>query len=80
MEMSRLFSNYFSQKQGDVGSQRQAIEDVLKNGPASISKIAEATMYAKDLVVWNLMGMLRWGVVEAVGEENHEMVFMLREV
>jgi hypothetical protein len=80
MEMSRLFSNYFSQKQGDVRSQRQAIEDVLKNGPAYISKISEATMYAKDLVVWNLMGMLRWGVVEAVGEENHEMVFMLREV
>lgn len=78
--MSRLFSNYFSQKQGDVRAQRKAIEDVLKSGPASISKIAETTMYAKDLVVWNLMGMLRWGLVETVAEENHEMVFMLKEV
>ncbi|MFX1484937.1 MAG: hypothetical protein ACFFCP_17300 [Promethearchaeota archaeon] len=78
--MSRLFANYFSQKKGDVRTQRKAIEAVLKNGPASISKIADSTMYAKDLVVWNLMGMLRWGVVEAVGEENHEMVFVLKEV
>lgn len=78
--MSRLFANYFTQKQGDVRKQRKDIEEVLKSGPASISKIAEDTMYAKDLVVWNLMGMLRWGTVETIGEENHEMVFMLKEV
>jgi len=78
--MSRLFSNYFTQKRGAVRTQREAIEDVLKNGPASISKIAEKTMYSKDLVVWNLMGMLRWGVVETVAEESHEMVFALKEV
>ena len=78
--MSRLFAGYFTQKQGDVRAQREAIENALRNGPLSISKIAETTMYAKDLVVWNLMGMLRWGVVEAIGEENHEMVFVLREV
>ncbi len=78
--MSKLFASYFIQKQGDVRKQREAIEDVLKGGPASISKIAETTMYAKELVVWNLMGMLRWGTVETIGEENHEMVFMLKEV
>lgn len=78
--MSRLFAGYFTQKRGDVRTQRMAIENVLKTGPASISKIAESTMYAKDLVVWNLMGMLRWGIVEAIGEENHEMVFVLKEV
>ncbi|MHA1964242.1 MAG: hypothetical protein ACXACG_01680 [Candidatus Thorarchaeota archaeon] len=78
--MSRLFAGYFAQKQGDVRRQREAIEDVLKGGPASISEIAETTMFAKDLVVWNLMGMLRWGIVETNGEEDHEMVFMLKEV
>ncbi|MFX1606620.1 MAG: hypothetical protein ACFFDD_12025 [Promethearchaeota archaeon] len=78
--MSRLFTTYFTQKRGDIRDQRKAIKDVLKNGPASISKIAESTLYAKDLVVWNLMGMLRWGIVETVGEENHEMVFVLKEV
>ncbi|MFW9809399.1 MAG: hypothetical protein ACFFE6_08480 [Candidatus Thorarchaeota archaeon] len=78
--MSRLFASYFTQKKGNVRTQRKAIETVLKNGPASVSKIAENTMYAKDLIVWNLMGMLRWGIVEAIGEENHEMVFVLKEV
>ena len=78
--MSRLFAGYFTQKQGDVRKQREDIENVLKGGPASVSKIAETTMYAKDLVVWNLMGMLRWGTVEVIGEENHEMVFILKEV
>ncbi|OLS21755.1 MAG: hypothetical protein ThorAB25_26510, partial [Candidatus Thorarchaeota archaeon AB_25] len=34
----------------------------------------------KDLVVWNLMGMLRWGEVEVAGEEEHEMVYKLKEV
>ncbi|MHA3964342.1 MAG: hypothetical protein AM325_012485 [Candidatus Thorarchaeota archaeon SMTZ1-45] len=78
--MSRLFSSYFTQKKSDIHEQRSAIEKVLKGGPASISKIAKTTNYEKDLIVWNLMGMLRWGVVEITGEEEHEMVFVLKEV
>ena len=54
--------------------------EALKAGPASVSKITEATKYEKDLVVWNLMGMLRWGEVEVAGEEEHEMVYKLKEV
>jgi hypothetical protein len=78
--MSIMFGRYFTQKRGDVRKQRKAIEDFLKGGPAAVSKIAEATKFETDLVVWNLMGMLRWGQVEVAGEEEHEMVYVLKEV
>jgi hypothetical protein len=80
MDMSSTFRRFFSQKRGDVRKQRQAIGNFLKEGPAPISKIAEATQYDTDLVVWNLLGMLRWGEVEVAGEENDEMVYTLKEV
>jgi hypothetical protein len=75
-----MFARYFTQKRGDVREQRNAIGEFLKSGPASVSKIAEATTFEKSLVVWNLMGMLRWSEVEVAGEENHEMVYVLKEV
>ncbi|NHI88002.1 MAG: hypothetical protein EAX87_00685 [Candidatus Thorarchaeota archaeon] len=78
--MSNMFGRFFSQKRGDVRKQRKAIGDFLKGGPAPVSKIAEATQYDTDLVVWNLLGMLRWGEVEVTGEENDEMVYTLKEV
>lgn len=78
--MSKLFGQFFTQKRGDVRKQRKAIADALQGGPASVSKIADTTNLQKDLVVWNLMGMLRWGEVEVAGEENHEMVYVLKEV
>ncbi len=78
--MSKTFAKYFTQKRGDVRKQRKAIGEFLKSGPASVSKITEATELEKDLVVWNLMAMLRWGEVEVAGEENHEMVYKMKEV
>ncbi len=78
--MSRMFGRFFTQKRGDVRKQRKAIEDFLNGGPAPVSKIAEATKFETDLVVWNLMGMLRWGQIEVAGEDNHEMVYKLKEV
>jgi hypothetical protein len=78
--MSRMFGRFFTQKRGDVRKQRKTIEDFLSGGPAPVSKIAEATKFETDLVVWNLMGMLRWGQVEVAGEDNHEMVYKIKEV
>ena len=78
--MSRMFAQYFTQKRGDVRKQRKDITEALQAGPASVSKITEATEFEKDLVVWNLMGMLRWGEVEVEGEEEHEMIYKLKEV
>ncbi len=76
----RDFDRYFYQKRTDVQRQRAAIEQVLKGGPSTVSRIAEATGMPSSLVVWNLMGMLRWGVVDVAGEEEHELVYTLKEV
>ena len=79
MEMSRMFTNFFSQKRGDVRKQRSAIEEVLKAGPSTVSKIADTTGFEKNLVVWNLMGMLRWGFVDVASEEGEELTYVLKE-
>jgi hypothetical protein len=80
MEMSTMFTNFFSQKRGDVRKQRKSIEDILQKGPSTVSKIAESTGYDKNLVLWNLMGMLRWGFVEVASEEGEELTYVLKEV
>ncbi|TFG95060.1 hypothetical protein E4H12_14060 [Candidatus Thorarchaeota archaeon] len=77
--MSRMFTNFFSQKRGDIRKQRSAIEEVLKAGPSTISKIAETTGFEKNLVMWNLMGMLRWGFVDVASEEGDELTYVLKE-
>lgn len=73
------FAKFFSQKRGDVRKQRTTIEEVLKAGPSTVTKIAEATKFPKDLVVWNLLGMLRWGTIEISGEQEEELVYKVKE-
>ncbi len=77
--MSKMFVSFFSQKRGEVRKQRKAIEDVLTSGPSTVSKIAEATGFEKNLIVWNLMGMLRWGTVEVASEAGEELTYVLKE-
>ena len=77
--MSKLFESYFSQKRGDVRKQRKSIEDILKEGPSTVTVIAEKTGLEKSLVVWNIMGMLRWGVVDVASEEGEELTYKLKE-
>jgi hypothetical protein len=79
MEMSKMFTNFFSQKRGDIRKQRKAIEEILTQGPSTVSTIAESSGYDKNLVVWNLMGMLRWGQVEIASEEGDELTYVLKE-
>ncbi len=78
--MSRMFKEFFSQKRGDVRKQRAAIKAILQKGPSNVTKISEETRYAKELVVWNLMGMLKWGDVEVVAEEEGELTYGIKEV
>jgi predicted transcriptional regulator len=74
-----MFTNFFSQKRGDIRKQRTAIEEILQAGPSTVSKIAETTRFEKNLVMWNLMGMLRWGVVDVASEEGEELTYVLKE-
>ncbi|MGY5879476.1 MAG: hypothetical protein RTV31_04450 [Candidatus Thorarchaeota archaeon] len=77
--MSMMFTNFFSQKRGDIRKQRKAIKKILGEGPSTVSAIAETAGFEKDLVVWNLMGMLRWGEVEVASEEGDELTYILKE-
>lgn len=77
--MSR-FSAYFEQKHSDVRQQRNWIAEALKAGANTVEKISQKTEMPLDLVVWNLMGMLKWGTVEVTGEESHELVYTIKEV
>jgi predicted transcriptional regulator len=79
MEMSE-FSEFFYQDRSVTHKQRMDIEEILSEGPSTVSTIAEKLELPTDIVVWNLMGLLRWGVIETTGEENHELVYAKREV
>jgi hypothetical protein len=79
MEMSQ-FTTFFYQNHGVVRRQRKAIQDALAEGPATVDKIAEKTKIPKNEVVWNLLGMLRWGKVEVTDEQDHEILYSLKEV
>ncbi|MHA2142198.1 MAG: hypothetical protein ACXADD_11930 [Candidatus Thorarchaeota archaeon] len=74
------FKMYFDQNYADVTAQRASILESLKDGPASVSAISEKTEMDKKVLMWNLLGLLRWGDVEIAGEEQHELLFQLREV
>jgi len=78
--MSKLLEPYFKQNAGAVREQREAISKVLKSEPTTISAIAEATGYAKDLIFWNLLGMMKWGTVEVENEHGEELTYALKEV
>jgi predicted transcriptional regulator len=74
------FDVFFAQKKSDVRKQRSAIKEILSGSPATITEISEKTQMSKDLILWNLMGMLRWGIVEISGENSCELIYALREV
>ncbi|UCH05330.1 MAG: winged helix-turn-helix transcriptional regulator [Candidatus Thorarchaeota archaeon] len=74
------FTMYFGQNYGDVMIQRKSILRALSEGPVSVSQIAEKAGVSKQVTMWNLLALLRWGDVEIAGEEHHELVFALREV
>jgi len=76
----RNYDHYFHQKKGDVRKQREEIKKALSNSPSTISALYKSTKFPKDLLVWNLVGMLRWGEVEVTGEDDNELIYSLKEV
>jgi hypothetical protein len=73
------FVKFFGQKRGDVRKQRQSIQDAIKGGATTVSGISEKTGLAKDLIVWNLVAMLKWGEVDVTAERDEELVYSLKE-
>ena len=76
----RKSTEFFHQKRGDVRKQRDAIKKILADGPTTISAIHESTRIPKELLVWNIVGMVRWGEVDVTGEDEHELIYGLKEV
>lgn len=76
----KRFAPFFEQKRSDIRKQRQEIQLILSKGPDTVTGIASKTEMEKDLIVWNLMGLLKWGKVEIVNEVEHELVYALKEV
>ena len=76
----RRFATYFEQKHSDVRKQRKIIKEALTGGATTVASISKKTELSPELIVWNLMGMLKWGDIEVTGEENHELVYAIKEV
>ncbi len=75
----KQFSLYFKQKHSNVRQQRKMIKEALSGGANTVTVISQKTGLATELVVWNLLGMLKWGDIEVAGEENHELVYSMKE-
>ena len=71
---------FFEQKHSDVRRQRKLIKEALVGGANTVAKISDATELSEDLVLWNVMGLLKWGEVEVSGHEHHEVVYAMKEV
>jgi predicted transcriptional regulator len=78
MEVS-LFQKYFDQKRGEVRKQRKAIKEILEAGPKTISAIADTTEFDTQLILWNLLAMMRWKEVVVSGHEDDELIYKLSE-
>ena len=77
-QLQTEYTSFFKQKRGAIRKQRAVIQQVLDLGPATVSDISEQADLAKNLVVWNIIGMLRWGMIEIVEEHGPELVYALK--
>ena len=76
----RRFSRFFEQNTHTTFKQRRVILEALAAGPATISSLVSKTSIPESLLVWNIMGMMKWGEVEVAGEKNHQILYGRREV
>ena len=72
------YTSFFKQKRGAIRKQRAVIQGVLELGPATVSEISEQSGLAKNMIVWNMIGMLRWGLVEIVEDHGAELTYALK--
>ncbi|MGY5875559.1 MAG: hypothetical protein RTU30_07420 [Candidatus Thorarchaeota archaeon] len=76
--MRKYYRVLFNQRPGDVRKQRKAIGELLSSGPATISELAPQLESSENVVLWNLIAMVRWGSVEIVEERDNELVYRLK--
>ena len=74
------FSRMFNQNGGEVKKNRETILKFLAEGPMTVKDIAQKVELSKPLIVWNLLGLLRWGKVDIIEERDEELVYTLKEL
>ena len=74
------FTRFFEQNSHDTKKQRKRILSALASGPATIANLATKTEIPEGLVVWNILGLMKWGEVEVAGEKSHQIMYGIREV
>lgn len=52
----------------------------IHDGPATITEIAKATKMEKDNILENLLALMKWNLVEIVGDENREYIYARKEI
>lgn len=52
----------------------------IQDGPATITEIAKATKMEKDHILENLLALMKWNLVEIVGDENREYIYARKEI
>ncbi len=72
------YTDFFYQNRRETEKQRTRILGLLKDEKLSVSQIASKLNLDKPLVLWNLLGMLRWGQVD-IHESEQELIFASKE-
>ncbi len=59
---------------------RSHILHEIRDGPATITELARATKMEKDYILDNLLALMKWNLVEIVGDENREYIYARKEI
>ncbi|MFW9964062.1 MAG: hypothetical protein ACFFCX_10885 [Candidatus Sifarchaeia archaeon] len=59
---------------------RNHILSEIRDGPATITEIAKGTKMGKDYILENLLALMKWNLVEIVGEEDREYIYARKEI
>lgn len=73
------FDRYFHQNYGIVKEERLSIMKVLTKNPATATELVEIVNIPKEQLIWNLLGLLKWGDIEVTDERDHELVYSAKE-
>jgi hypothetical protein len=60
--------------------ERSIIRKHLEDSPRPVSYLAKKTKLDSDVILWNLLAMMKWNQVEIVGEEKREYLYSQKEV
>jgi len=79
-ELSQERYNELVQKTVRDEIHRSLILQQFDELPKTVSSLTKSTDLESDLILWNLLAMLKWNQVEIVGEEKHEYLYARKEI